>query len=72
LQHLENPQALGPAIAFSFMSLLYTLVVLILGLIWLPSTMSARDGSLSLGFGFGAAVSASVVGTLAVLVSVLA
>jgi hypothetical protein len=72
LQHLENHQALGPAIAFSFMSLLYTLVVLILGLIWLPSTMSARDGSLSLGFGFGAAVSASVVGTLAVLVSVLA
>ena len=34
LPQLENPELLGPAIAFSFTSLLYALIAIVFGLIW--------------------------------------
>jgi len=49
LSQLSTPTALGPALAFSFLSLLYSMVALILGLIWIPQAMTSEKGSLSLG-----------------------
>ena len=71
LPHLDSPQSMGPAIAFSFSSLLYALIAIVVGLIWAPSTMADRNGALTLGLGFAATVTVSVVAILAVLVSVL-
>lgn len=71
LRHLDSPQSMGPAIAFSFSSLLYALIAIVVGLIWAPSTMADRNGALTLGLGFAATVTVSVVAILAVLVSVL-
>jgi hypothetical protein len=41
-------------LAFSILSLLYALIALILGLIWMPRAMTATDGSLALGLSLGA------------------
>ena len=49
LSQLSTSTTLGPAIAFSFLSLLYSTVVVILGLIWIPQAMTSENGSLSLG-----------------------
>ena len=49
LSQLSTPTALGPALAFSFLSLLYSTVAVILGLIWIPKAMTSEKGSLSLG-----------------------
>jgi len=49
LSQLSTPTTLGPAIAFSFISLLYSTVAVILGLIWIPQAMTSEKGSLSLG-----------------------
>ena len=49
LSQLSTPTALGPALAFSFLSLLYSTVAVILGLIWIPQAMTSESGSLSLG-----------------------
>jgi hypothetical protein len=67
LPQLENPALLGPAIAFSFTSLLYALIAIVFGLIWAPSAMAARDGVLQLGVGVAAATTVSAVAVLAVL-----
>jgi hypothetical protein len=72
LPQLEKAEALGPAIAFSFTSLLYALIAVILGLLWSPSAMCAPNGSLSLGMGFAVAVTGAVLAVLATLVMVLA
>jgi hypothetical protein len=49
LPQLNAPTALGPALAFSFLSLLYASVAVIVGLIWIPQAMTSEKGSLSLG-----------------------
>ena len=49
LPQLSAPDALGPALAFSFLSLLYSMIALILSLIWIPHSMASERGSLSLG-----------------------
>ena len=72
LPQLEKAEALGPAIAFSFTSLLYGLIAIILGLLWSPSAMCAPNGSLSLGMGLALAVTGAVLAVLATLVLVLA
>ena len=54
LPNLDTPASLGPALAFSILSLLYALIALILGLIWMPRAMTATDGSLHLGLSLGA------------------
>lgn len=54
LPNLDTPASLGPALAFSILSLLYALIALILGLIWMPRAMTATDGSLALGLSLAA------------------
>ena len=49
LSQLSTPTALGSALALSFLSLLYSTVAVILGLIWIPQAMTSEKGSLSLG-----------------------
>ena len=49
LPQLNTPTALGPALAFSFLSLLYATGAVIVGLIWIPQAMTTEKGSLSLG-----------------------
>ena len=49
LSQLSTPTALGPALGFSFLSLLYSTVAVILGLIWIPQAMTSEKGSISLG-----------------------
>ena len=49
LSQLSTPTTLGPALAFSFLSLLYSTVAVIAGLIWIPQAMTSEEGSLSLG-----------------------
>ena len=71
LTHLDNPMLLGPAIAFGFLSLLYALVAIVLGLVWSPSQMTERDGSLSLGLAPAGSIVASVMVVLGALVIVL-
>lgn len=71
LPQLENAEALGPAIAFSFSSLLYALIAIILGLLWSPSAMCAPNGALSLGMGFAVAVTGAVLAVLVTLMMVL-
>ncbi|NCZ62420.1 MAG: hypothetical protein EBY62_01075, partial [Cellvibrionales bacterium] len=71
LTHLDNPMLLGPAIAFGFLSLLYALVAIVLGLVWSPSKMTEQDGSLSLGLAPAGSIVASVMVVLGALVIVL-
>ena len=40
--------------AFSILSLLYALIALVLGLIWMPRAMTATDGSLPSGLSLAA------------------
>lgn len=54
LPNLDTPTSLGPAFAFSILSLLYALVALIFGLIWLPRAMPAANGSLPTGLSLAA------------------
>ena len=54
LPNLDTPASLGPALAFSILSLLYALIALILGLIWMPRAMVASDGSLPTGLSLAA------------------
>ena len=49
LSQLSTPTTLGPALAFSFLSLLYSTVAVTAGLIWIPQAMTSAEGSLSLG-----------------------
>ena len=49
LSQLSTPTTVGPALAFSFISLLYSTVAVTLGLIWIPQAMTSEKGSLSLG-----------------------
>ena len=49
LSQLSATAALGPALAFSFLSLLYSTGVIIVCLIWIPQAMTSEKGSLSLG-----------------------
>jgi len=65
LPQLSTPTALGPALAFSFLSLLYATVAVILGLIWIPRAMTSQKGTLSLGL---SAMMPIAVAVLAVLV----
>ena len=65
LPQLSTPTALGPALAFSFLSLLYATVAVILGLIWIPRAMTSERGTLSLGL---SAMMPIAVAVLAVLV----
>ena len=51
LPNLDTPTSLGPALAFSLLSLLYALIALVLGLIWLPKAMPAANGILPTGLG---------------------
>ena len=54
LPYLDSPTSLGAAVAFAILSLLYAVVALILGLIWLPKAMPADDGSLPTGLNLAA------------------
>ena len=54
LTNLDTPTSLGPPFAFSILSLLYALILLILGLIWLPRAMPAANGSLPTGLSLAA------------------
>ena len=65
LPQLSTPTALGPALAFSFLSLLYSTVAVTVGLIWIPQAMTTEKGSLSLGL---SAMMPIAVAVLAVLV----
>ena len=65
LPQLNTPTALGPALAFSFLSLLYSAVAVIVGLIWIPQAMTSEKGALSLGL---SAMMPIAVAVLAVLV----
>ena len=65
LPQLSSPTALGPALAFSFLSLLYATVAVLVGLIWIPQAMTSERGTLSLGL---SAMMPIAVAVLAVLV----
>ena len=65
LPQLSAPTALGMALAFSFLSLLYSAVAVIVGLIWIPQAMTSEEGALSLGL---SAMMPIAVAVLAVLV----
>ncbi|MFL2501660.1 MAG: hypothetical protein ACJ0Q1_01945 [Luminiphilus sp.] len=65
LPQLSTPTALGPALAFSFLSLLYSTFAVIVGLIWIPQAMTSEKGTLSLGL---SAMIPIAVAVLAVLV----
>ena len=65
LPQLSTPNALGTALAFSFLSLLYSAVAVIVGLIWIPQAMTSEEGALSLGL---SAMMPIAVAVLAVLV----
>ena len=41
LPQLSTPTVLGTALAFSFLSLLYSAVAVIVGLIWIPQSMTS-------------------------------
>ena len=64
LPQLNTPTALGPALAFSFLSLLYTTVAVIVGLIWIPPAMTTEEGSLSLGLSAMMPIAAAVLAVL--------
>ena len=49
LSQLSTPTTLGPALAFSFLSLLYSTVAILVGLICTPQAMASENGTLSLG-----------------------
>ena len=49
LSQLSTPTTLGPALAFSFLSFLYSTVAVIVGVIWISQAMTGDRGSLSLG-----------------------
>ena len=61
LPQLSTPTALGPALAFSFLSLLYSTVAVIVGLIWIPQAMTSEKGSLSLGLSEVLPIAAAVI-----------
>ena len=61
LPQLSTPTALGPALAFSFLSLLYATVAVIVGLIWIPRAMTTEKGSLSLGLSEVLPIAAAVI-----------
>ena len=65
LSQLSTPTALGPALAFSFLSLLYSTVAVILGLIWIPQAMTSEKGSLSLGLSQILPIAVAVLAVLA-------
>ena len=65
LQQLSTPTALGPALAFSFLSLLYSKVAVVLGLIWIPHAKATEGGSLSLGLSPMLPIAAAVLAVLA-------
>ena len=64
LPQLNTPTALGPALAFSFLSLLYATVAVIVGLIWIPQAMTSEKGSLSLGLSAMMPIAAAVLAVL--------
>jgi hypothetical protein len=64
LPQLTTPTALGPALAFSFLSLLYSTVAVVLGLIWIPQPMATEGGSLSLGLSPMLPIAAAVLAVL--------
>jgi flagellar motor component MotA len=64
LSQLSTPTTLGPALAFSFLSLLYSTVAVILGLIWIPQAMTNENGSLSLGLSQILPIAVAVLATL--------
>ena len=65
LSQLSTPTTLGPALAFSFLSLLYSTVAVILGLIWIPQAMTSEKGSLSLGLSQILPIAVAVLAVLA-------
>jgi hypothetical protein len=65
LSQLSATAALGPALAFSFLSLLYSTVVIIVGLIWIPQAMTSEKGSLSLGLSQILPIAVAVLAVLA-------
>ena len=65
LSQLSTTTALGPALAFSFLSLLYSTVVIIVGLIWIPQAMTSEKGSLSLGLSQILPIAVAVLAVLA-------
>ena len=64
LPQLSTPSALGPALAFSFLSLLYSTVAVIVGLIWFPQAMTSERGTLSLGLSAMMPIAAAVLAVL--------
>ena len=64
LPQLSTPTALGPALAFSFLSLLYSTVAVIVGLIWIPQAMTSERGTLSLGLSAMMPIAAAVLAVL--------
>ena len=65
LSQLSTPTTLGPALAFSSLSLLYSTVAVILGLIWIPQAMTSEKGSLSLGLSQILPIAVAVLAVLA-------
>ena len=64
LPQLSTPTALGTALAFSFLSLLYSAVAVIVGLIWIPQAMTSEKGALSLGLSAMMPIAVAVLGVL--------
>ena len=64
LPQLNTPTALGPALAFSFLSLLYSTVAVIVGLIWIPRAMASERAALSLGLSAMMPIAAAVLAVL--------
>ena len=64
LPQLNTPTALGPALAFSFLSILYTTVAVIVGLIWIPRAMASERAALSLGLSAMMPIAAAVLAVL--------
>ena len=71
LTQLSTPTAFGPALAFSFLSPLYSTVAVIVGLIWLPQAMTSKKGALSLGLGAMMPIAVAVLAVLVGLTSIL-
>ena len=55
---------LPSALAFSFLSLLYSTVAVIVGLIWIPQAITSERGTLSLGLSAMMPIAAAVLAVL--------
>jgi hypothetical protein len=69
LANLEDPKALGPAMALAYISMLYALFLCCMGRIWFPDQILDSDKNMNTGFvSLAFPILFGVVITLAVLI----